>query len=85
MEKKLGYCSKEAQPAVKIEEDEHPVVDYRSLSQNFLSKDSNEVKKNLPVLSNSKISKEASTLFVHNGIRLLDEDEKVCSLSEIEF
>lgn len=77
MEKKLGFCAKESQPAVKIEEDEHGVIDYRPIAQSFLSKDSNEKKTNLPVLSNSNINKEAATIFVHNGIQLLDEEEKV--------
>jgi hypothetical protein len=82
MEKKQGFCVKETQPAVKIEEDEHAVIDYRPLSQNFLSKEASGEKKNLPVLSNSNINKEASTLFVHNGIQLLDEDEKRGGLEE---
>lgn len=66
-------CKTSDQTAVKIEEDERGVV----TGFDFLSKESG-VKNNLPVLDmRSNWGRDGSTLFMHNGVQLFDEEEKV--------
>jgi len=67
---------------VKIEEDEHGIVDYRGNGMNFLQQE-NGAKNNLPVLDmRNNWARDGSTLFMHNGVELFDEEQKKGSLDE---
>jgi hypothetical protein len=75
VEQSFPMCHSTDQPAVKIEEDERGVIDYKATSLDFLQE---KAGKNLPVLDmRANWARDGSTLFMHNGVQLVDEEEKV--------